>query len=90
MKRYLIFCSVCLLSFGETFSQSKDEIHYWINQLNNDADLSSAPSNIVNNRAVVLAAVNQYGNALQYASESLQGDTEIVLAAVKQNGYALH
>ena len=36
-----------------------------------------------------MAAVTQYGNALEFADESLQRDREIVLATVKQNGYAL-
>jgi hypothetical protein len=33
---------------------------------------------------VVLAAVTQDGNALQYASEDLKADKEVVLAAVTQ------
>ena len=42
-----------------------------------------------NDRDVVLAAVQQNGFALKYASEELKKDREIVLAAVRQNGYAL-
>jgi hypothetical protein len=37
----------------------------------------------------VLAAVAQNGDALGYASESLQHDKQVVLAAVAQNGNAL-
>ena len=37
----------------------------------------------------VLAAVNQDGEALEYASVALKADREIVLAAVKQNPRAL-
>jgi hypothetical protein len=37
----------------------------------------------------VLAAVNQFGLSLFYASEELKSDKEVVLAAVKQNGNAL-
>ena len=40
-------------------------------------------------RELVLTAVTQNGNALQYASAELQGDPDIVLAAVKQDGQAL-
>ena len=40
-------------------------------------------------RKIVSAAVNQFGLALQHASEDLRADREIVLAAVKQNGEAL-
>jgi hypothetical protein len=35
---------------------------------------------------VVLAAVQQKGWALEYASEELRGDREVVLAAVQRNG----
>ena len=38
---------------------------------------------------MVLAAVQQNGRALKYASEELQADREVVLAAVQQNGEAL-
>ena len=37
----------------------------------------------------LLAAVQQNGRALKYASEELQADREVVLAAVQQNGDAL-
>ena len=40
-------------------------------------------------RDVVLAAVQQDGDALEYASAELQADREVVLAAVQQDGYAL-
>ena len=36
-----------------------------------------------------MAAVNQYGYALEFASEDLRREREIVMAAVKQNGWAL-
>ena len=39
-----------------------------------------------NDKEVVLAAVQQNGYALQYASKELQNDREVVLAAVKQGG----
>ena len=35
----------------------------------------------------MLAAVKQYGYALQFASANLKNDREVVLAAVTQNGY---
>ena len=37
-----------------------------------------------------MAAVKQYGKALEFASEALQNYREIVMAAVKQNGKALN
>ena len=40
-------------------------------------------------REVVLAAVAQHGNALEYAAAELTGDREVVLAAVAQNSLAL-
>ena len=40
-------------------------------------------------KAVVLAAVAQFGGALLYASAALQGDHDVVLAAVAQFGGAL-
>lgn len=36
-----------------------------------------------------MEAVNQDGNALEYAPKHLKDDREVVLAAVKQNGEAL-
>ena len=38
---------------------------------------------------MVLAAVQNYGGALEYADDSLKADREVVLAAMEQNGYAL-
>ena len=38
---------------------------------------------------MVLAAVTEYGGALQYASEELQNDKEVVMAAVTQSGHSL-
>ena len=38
-------------------------------------------------REVVLAAVQQNGEAFHYAAEELQADREVVLAAVQQYGY---
>ena len=40
-------------------------------------------------KEVVLAAVQQDGLALQFASEDLRADREVVLAAVQQHGLAL-
>eukprot|EP00971_Amphidinium_carterae_P189250 3756702-Amphidinium_carterae.1 len=40
-------------------------------------------------RAIVLAAVEQDGLALQFAAEELKGDGAIVLAAVQRHGCAL-
>jgi hypothetical protein len=40
-------------------------------------------------RGIVLAAVQQNGEALRYAAEGLKADRGIVLAAVQQNGRAL-
>eukprot|EP00613_Pedinella_sp_CCMP2098_P061722 CAMPEP_0171983108 /NCGR_PEP_ID=MMETSP0993-20121228/273117_1 /TAXON_ID=483369 /ORGANISM="non described non described, Strain CCMP2098" /LENGTH=1144 /DNA_ID=CAMNT_0012635835 /DNA_START=31 /DNA_END=3461 /DNA_ORIENTATION=- len=40
-------------------------------------------------KTLVLEAVKQNGNALQYAASDLKADKEIVLAAVQQNGNAL-
>ena len=41
-------------------------------------------------REIVLAAVQQNGEALEYAAEPLKADREIVLVAVQQNGDALY
>ena len=41
------------------------------------------------NRDEVLAAVQENGGALEYASDELKNDREIVLAAVQQKGWAL-
>ena len=41
------------------------------------------------NKDVVLAAVTQYGSALEFAAEPLRAEKDVVLAAVAQNLYAL-
>ena len=41
-------------------------------------------------REVALAAVQQDGFALRYASEALRADREVALAAAKKNGFALY
>nr|NGX32285.1 hypothetical protein [Candidatus Anoxychlamydiales bacterium] len=51
--------------------------------------LKEVPSDLKQNKEIVLAAVKQSGWHLQYAHEDLKKDKEIVLAAVKQNGWAL-
>ena len=38
-----------------------------------------------NNKDVVLAAVQRYGFALQYASDDMKNDQEVVMAAVQNN-----
>ena len=43
----------------------------------------------ITNKEIVLAAVQQNGKALEYASAELKSDKEVVLAAVQQNGHAL-
>ena len=45
--------------------------------------------NCSRSKPVVLAAVQQAGFALKYASDELRGDREVVLAAVQQDGFAL-
>jgi hypothetical protein len=45
--------------------------------------------NSVDDREMVLQAVKECGDLLQFASTELLDDREIVLEAVKQNGYAL-
>lgn len=40
------------------------------------------------NRKIVLAAVKNYGPALQYAGDKLRNDREIVLVAVTSDGLA--
>ena len=42
-----------------------------------------------NDKEVVLAAVQQNGLALEFASDKLKADRKVVLAAVQQNGNAL-
>jgi len=47
------------------------------------------PEELKKDREVVLAAVQQEGDALFYAAEELKKDLELVLAAVQQDGSAL-
>jgi len=51
--------------------------------------MSNAPSRLKRDKAFVLAAVTQYGGALEYADESFRSDRDVVLAAVTKNGRAL-
>ena len=54
----------------------------------NGYDLQNAP-NFTNDWGVVMAAVQQEGHALLFASQELRADREIVLAAVRNYGQAL-
>ena len=45
--------------------------------------------NLINDREVVLAAVNNDGRALGFASDNLRNDRDVVLAAVRDYGYTL-
>eukprot|EP00971_Amphidinium_carterae_P250661 4976091-Amphidinium_carterae.1 len=51
--------------------------------------LAVAPPAVQADRAVVLAAVRQNGQALEYAAAELQADYEVVKSAVRQSGIAL-
>ena len=44
----------------------------------------------VDDKEIVLEAVKQNSNALEYANEELKNDKEVVLETVKKNGYALY
>jgi hypothetical protein len=48
-----------------------------------------ASEELLGDREIVLAAVQEDGCALKFASPDLRGDRGVVLAAVKQNGDAL-
>ncbi len=47
------------------------------------------PKKFQDDRQIVLAAVQQNGNALAWASKKLHNDREIVLAAAQQTGRAI-
>jgi predicted methyltransferase len=47
------------------------------------------PDELRRNKDFILAAVNQNGSVLQFASEELRGDKDVVLAAVAQKGLTL-
>jgi lambda repressor-like predicted transcriptional regulator len=51
--------------------------------------LDNASEELKADKEIVMAAVEQNGNALEHASEELKADKEIVMAAVKENGYVL-
>ena len=44
---------------------------------------------IKNNGNIVLAAVQQYNYALEYAFEKMQNNENVVIVAVQQSGFAL-
>jgi hypothetical protein len=50
---------------------------------------SLSGSDYTNNKEVVIAAVKNNGQALEFASTSLQEDKEVVMAAVKNDGSAI-
>ena len=41
-----------------------------------------------NDKKIVLVAVQQYGEALKYASDELKSNKEFILTVIKQNGIA--
>mmetsp|Transcript_45848 Transcript_45848/g.84088 ORF Transcript_45848/g.84088 Transcript_45848/m.84088 type:complete len:350 (-) Transcript_45848:46-1095(-) len=62
----------------------------WLEMMNvAGMQLAVAPPAVQADRAIVLAAVRQNGQALEYAAEELQADYEVVKSAVRQSGTAL-
>ena len=51
----------------------------------NGWELQDASQDLKRYSEIVVAAVKQYGNALEFASDDLQKDRDIVMAAVKHN-----
>ena len=53
------------------------------------SDMANASETQLNDRAYVLAAVQNSGVVLRHASEAMRADPDVALAAVRQNGRAL-
>lgn len=61
----------------------------WMELLRMDGSLLEDGGTAARERDLVLAAVRNYGAALQWADKPLRDDRELVMIAVKQNGLAL-
>lgn len=61
----------------------------WLAKLEMDGSLLENAGAAARERDLVLAAVTNYGLALQWASADLRADRPLALVAVKQNGLAL-
>ena len=62
----------------------------WLNKIKEDTfALKDADDSIKQDKEIVLAAVANYADAIQYADASLKKDKEIVLAAVASKGQAI-
>lgn len=61
----------------------------WIEQVRRDGLALRFAQEFAADREVVLAAVQQSGDALQFASDGLREDREVVLAAVQKKGSAI-
>ena len=59
-----------------------------IDQFDVSRHLSKAPSWMKSDRGIVMAAVEKYGYALNYASDEIKADRDIVMAAIKKYGFA--
>jgi hypothetical protein len=64
----------------------KDDLEFWDKVVSKAGSaLEYAPNNIINNKSIVLKAVNHDGMSLEFASDNLKVDTEVVLTAFKNN-----
>lgn len=72
------------------FQASEELRREWLGRVAEDPDdLAGAPKEVRADRDVVLAAVREYGGALEHASINLKMDREIVMAAVSRGGDSL-
>ena len=91
-----------MITRKETALRNPKNYYNWSRELWDDRDcvlaavrvnygraLAKADTRFRADREVVLAAVQQDGCTLEYASEDLRADRDVVLAAVRQRGFAL-
>lgn len=82
-----------LLKKEKLLKEIREELaRRWYNKVKYDVFITGIEedmSKFGSDRDIVLAAVSKYGDALEYADQSLKNDKKIVLAAVAQDGYAL-
>jgi hypothetical protein len=97
LKKIAGYCGIqALMQFkktsvkmNETFGQDSIKQSLIVDLEQDGELLRKLPSEFQDDRDIVLAAVRQYGYALQITSETLQDNHVIVLAAVSNYGWAL-
>ena len=90
VEKTRIMVDVLLRDTLISMMQAQDGLSVFLQELSPEQRSVLSDSIKINDKSVMLAAVQQDYWAFQYATEVLKADRDFVLAAVRQNGVSLH